>query len=323
MPKDRQNYLTATYAFSRFLAQRFREDRILLHSGYLSFVTLLSLVPLVTVVFSALSLFPVFQTWREEIEKFVLRNFIPASGEIIEEHLGGFVENASQMTPIGVTVLIIVALLLVSSVDRALNQIWRTSKPRRVIVSFSIYWVVLTLGPLLIGASLVVTSYLISLTEFTESTFIELRAQVLGSLPFLASVLAFLLLYLLVPNKVVHVWNALTGAVIAAVLFELSKSAFAFYLTHFPSYQAIYGALAAIPILFVWVYVSWVVTLVGAEIAASLDAFFSKDQDTVQEQEHQSGITTTIEDADSNCDNNIPGQGQPKNKDESAASLYH
>ena len=273
MFKDWPSALKITSAYLHYLVRRFQEDRILIHAGYLSYVTLLSLVPLITVVFSAFSLFPVFQEWRGTVEAFVFKNFVPTLGAAIQGHFVRFVENASKMTPVGLVVLIVVALLLVASIDHTLNHIWRVRKNRRLVVSFSIYWVVLTLGPVLIGTSLVTTSYLLSLTGFEENTLVAVRNRFWESLPYLASFLTFMLLYMVVPNTRVHFWSALSGALIAALLFEFSKSAFVLYFTHFPVYQAIYGALASIPLLFVWVYVSWVVVLIGAEIAASLDGF--------------------------------------------------
>ena len=269
--------------YLNYLFERFKEDRIIVYSGYLSFVTLLSIVPLLAVIFSVFSLFPVFQDWRGEVESFVFKNFVPTLGEAIQGYLVRFVENATKMTSVGLVVLILVALLLISSIDHTLNHIWRVRKNRRQVVSFSIYWVVLTLGPVLIGTSLLTTSYLLSLTGFEENTLLVVRKLFLTVLPYLSSFLSFLLLYLLVPHTRVHFWSALSGAMIAAVLFELSKSAFALYFTHFPVYKDIYGALAIIPLLFVWVFISWVVILVGAQVAASLDGFL-EEQRTVLNQ---------------------------------------
>ncbi|HIA58009.1 MAG TPA: virulence factor BrkB family protein [Candidatus Lambdaproteobacteria bacterium] len=266
-----------------YLFERFKEDRIIVYSGYLSFVTLLSIVPLLAVIFSVFSLFPVFQDWRGEVESFVFKNFVPTLGEAIQGYLVRFVENATKMTSVGLVVLILVALLLISSIDHTLNHIWRVRKNRRQVVSFSIYWVVLTLGPVLIGTSLLTTSYLLSLTGFEENTLLVVRKLFLTVLPYLSSFLSFLLLYLLVPHTRVHFWSALSGAMIAAVLFELSKSAFALYFTHFPVYKDIYGALAIIPLLFVWVFISWVVILVGAQVAASLDGFLDEERTLANE----------------------------------------
>ena len=278
MIKDWSSTFEITKNYFRYLFKRFKEDRIIVYSGYLSFVTLLSIVPLLTVIFSVFSLFPVFQDWRGEVESFVFKNFVPTLGEAIQGYLVRFVENATKMTSLGLVVLFLVALLLISSIDHTLNHIWRVRKNRRKLVSFSIYWVVLTLGPVLIGTSLLTTSYLLSLTGFEENTQLAVRKLFLAFLPYLASFSSFLLIYLLVPHTRVHFWSALSGAMIASILFELSKSAFALYFTHFPVYKEIYGALAIIPLLFVWVFISWVVILVGAQVAASLDGFLDEQK---------------------------------------------
>jgi len=284
MIKDWHSALKITNEYLKYLFVRFKEDRIIFYSGYLSYVTLLSMVPLLAVTFSAFSLFPVFQEWRGELEAFVFKNFVPTMGEAIQGHFVRFIENATKMTPVGLVILILLALLLIYSIDHTLNHIWRVRKNRRLIVSFSIYWVVLTLGPVLIGTSLLTTSYLLSLTGFEENTLLAVRKLFLELLPYLASFSSFLLLYLVVPNTSVHFWSALSGAMIAAILFELSKSAFALYFTHFPVYQAIYGALAIIPLLFIWVYVSWIVVLVGAQVAASLDGFLMAQRTLVNQE---------------------------------------
>jgi membrane protein len=284
MIKDWHSALKITNVYLKYLFVRFKEDRIIFYSGYLSYVTLLSMVPLLAVTFSAFSLFPVFQEWRGELEAFVFKNFVPTMGEAIQGHFLRFIENATKMTPVGLVILILLALLLIYSIDHTLNHIWRVRKNRRLIVSFSIYWVVLTLGPVLIGTSLLTTSYLLSLTGFEENTLLAVRKLFLELLPYLASFSSFLLLYLVVPNTSVHFWSALSGAMIAAILFELSKSAFALYFTHFPVYQAIYGALAIIPLLFIWVYVSWIVVLVGAQVAASLDGFLMAQRTLVNQE---------------------------------------
>ena len=284
MIKDWHSALKITNEYLKYLFVRFKEDRIIFYSGYLSYVTLLSMVPLLAVTFSAFSLFPVFQEWRGELEAFVFKNFVPTLGEAIQGHFVRFIENATKMTPVGLVILILLALLLIYSIDHTLNHIWRVRKNRRLIVSFSIYWVVLTLGPVLIGTSLLTTSYLLSLTGFEENTLLAVRKLFLELLPYLASFSSFLLLYLVVPNTSVHFWSALSGAMIAAILFELSKSAFALYFTHFPVYQAIYGALAIIPLLFIWVYVSWIVILVGAQVAASLDGFLMAQRTLVNQE---------------------------------------
>ena len=261
-----------------YLLGRFHEDRILYYSGYLSYVTLLSMVPLLAVVFSFFSIFPVFEKLKEEVEEFVFRNFVPALGDTVQEQILSFVENATRMTPLGLLVLLIVAVLMLSSIDHTLNQIWHVRKNRGLIVSYSIYLVVLITSPFLLGTSLAATSYLVSLSGIEEGSALFLIKLLLSSLPFLGSFLFFLLLYIIVPHTKVHFWSAVSGALIATLLFEISKSAFALYFIHFPVYQVIYGALAVIPLLFIWVFISWVVVLVGAQIAASLDGFLEEQE---------------------------------------------
>ena len=278
MIKDWSSTFDIIKKYLNYLLERFKEDRVIVFSGYLSFVTLLSIVPLLAVIFSVFSLFPVFQDWRGEVESFVFKNFVPTLGEAIQGYFVRFVENATKMTSLGLVVLFLVALLLISSIDHTLNHIWRVRKNRRKLVSFSIYWVVLTLGPVLIGTSLLTTSYLLSITGFEENTQLAVRKLFLAFLPYLGSFSSFLLIYLLVPHTRVHFWSALSGAMIASVLFEISKSAFALYFIHFPVYKDIYGALAIIPLLFVWVFISWVVILVGAQVAASLDGFLDEQK---------------------------------------------
>ena len=269
-----------------YLLGRFHEDRILYYSGYLSYVTLLSMVPLLAVVFSFFSIFPVFEKLKEEVEEFVFRNFVPALGDAVQEQILSFVENATRMTPLGLLVLLIVAVLLLSSIDHTLNQIWHVRKNRGLIVSYSIYLVVLITSPFLLGTSLAATSYLVSLSGIEEGSALFLIKLLLSSLPFLGSFLFFLLLYIIVPHTKVHFWSAVSGALIATLLFEISKSAFALYFINFPVYQVIYGALAVIPLLLIWVFISWVVVLVGAQIAASLDGFLEEQEKIINKAHH-------------------------------------
>ncbi|WP_407331886.1 virulence factor BrkB family protein [Enterovibrio sp. 27052020O] len=258
------------FAFIRHLILRIVHDRMTVNAGYMAYVTLLSLVPLITVVLSALSLIPGFAEAGDQIRSFVLHNFVPASGDALEQYLNQFVANAGKMTAVGVAFLFVVALMLISAIDKSLNYIWRVQHKRAPVVSFSIYWMVLTLGPVLVGSSIGVSSYLGSLNLLQLEGAEVWAPALLRGLPFLLTALAFMGLYTLVPNCRIRASHALVGAISASVLFEFSKKAFAFYATNFPSYELIYGALAVVPLLFVWVYLSWCIVLLGAEITASL-----------------------------------------------------
>jgi membrane protein len=167
----------------------------------------------------------------------------------------------------------VVALMLISAIDKNLNYIWRSTQSRPLAQAFAMYWMILTLGPVLIGASIAISSYIFSLRLFGAESLFGIGYLLLRGLPFLFSVLTFLLVYTVVPNCKVRLIHAFIGALLAATLFELAKRGFAIYITNFPSYQAIYGALATIPILFVWVYLSWLVVLFGAEATACLGEY--------------------------------------------------
>jgi membrane protein len=247
-----------------------RSERIAVSAGHLAYVSLLSLVPVIVVFFMIMSAFPAFEDVREQIENFIFTNFVPTAGDVVQDYMGDFVSNASSMSAVSIVSLLVVALLLISNIDKTFNHIWRTQVQRPLIYTFAIYWMVITLGPLLIGVSIVVSSYLVGLAEFTEEYTPGLGTFFLKMVPSLAAVGAFLILYMIVPNRPVRAKYALCGAILATILFEFTKKGFAFYVTSFPSYQVIYGALAVVPILFVWVYLSWIVVLLGAVFTYSI-----------------------------------------------------
>ncbi|WP_448213494.1 virulence factor BrkB family protein [Colwellia sp. MEBiC06753] len=265
--------------FLEHLLARLKDDNIHVVAGYLSYVTLMSLVPMILVMLSVMTAFPIFSDIRTIIESFVYENFLPAAGDTVQTYLTGFVANASKMSAIAIIFLFMFAMLLISAIDNSLNKIWRVNTKRRLVTSFSMYWMVLTLGPVLIGGSIAVTSYIVSLVSLDDYDTWGLSSILLRALPWFISMLAFLLLYLLVPNKTVKGKHALAGAALAAVLFEIAKKGFALYITQIPSYQAIYGALAGIPILFLWVYLSWLVVLFGALFTATIESFIASRAD--------------------------------------------
>lgn len=256
-----------------YFTRRVRREQIQVVAGYLSYVCLMSLVPLIVVMLSVMTAFPLFAELQQSIEQFVYQNFVPAAGDVVQQYLTGFVANASKMSAVAISFLFLAALLLISSIDNTFNKIWRVTDKRRTITSFAMYWMVLTLGPILVGASIALSSYLVSIVAVDEYDVLGLSDMFLRMLPLLSSIIAFIILYIAVPNKAVPFRFALSGAIVAGVLFELAKKAFALYITAFPSYQVIYGALATIPIIFLWVYVSWIIVLTGALITVSLQEY--------------------------------------------------
>lgn len=270
MHPDWQVKLDNALRFIKLYIQRCLQDQITMIAGYLAYISLLSLVPFIAVMFTMLRAFPMFSQFRQNIEDFIYANVIPSRGDEIQQYVSQFIGNTGGMTAIGIAALVVVALLLINNIDKTLNKIWRVNKRPRLIISFSIYWMILTLGPILFGSSIALSSYLVGLTRFADDYTPGFSTAILSILPSLMSLLAFFILYLVVPNIKVRVRHAIAGALLATVLFELSKRGFAFYVTNFPSYDTIYGALALVPILFVWVYLSWVVVLLGAELTALL-----------------------------------------------------
>ncbi len=274
MVKGGLNRLLGLVSFIQLIFRRFAEDQGMPNAASLTFNTLLSLVPLMTVTMAILSAFPISEQIVSQIEELLYNNFVPAAGDTVREYLGNFSEKASRLSGAGFLFLIIVALMMMSNIEKALNTIWRTESRRRATTRFLVYWAILSMGPILIGASVAVTSYLVSLPLFTENEeTLSLFRQLLVVAPVLASAIAFSLLYLLVPHRSVPIRHAMIGGIAAGIMFELAKRGFVLYLTKFPTYEAIYGAMAALPIFLVWVYLSWAVTLLGAEITHCLGLY--------------------------------------------------
>ena len=258
-------------AWLKLLWHRIDEDNMTTLAGNLAYVSLLALVPLIAVVFALFSAFPMFSEVRGQIRHFIFANFIPATGDVIQRYIEQFVANSSRMTAVGACGLIVTSLLLMYSIDSALNTIWRSPRARPKIYSFAVYWMILTLGPLLAGASLAISSYLLSLRWASDLN--SVIDDVLRIFPLILSWAAFWLLYSIVPTAQVRNRDALIGSLVAALLFEAGKKAFALYITAFPSYQLIYGVIAVVPLLFVWVYWTWCIVLLGAEITVTLEEY--------------------------------------------------
>ncbi len=255
----------------RFLRLRFKEDRCVQFATSLTYTTLLALVPVITIALIVLSAFPVFASLMTQFKLFILSNFVPASaGKIITGYMQQFSEQAAHLTAIGVAFLGVTAIMLMLTIDHAFNEIWRVRRQRSLLHRFLIYWAALTLGPLMIGASLSLTSYLVSLSLGLVQGVPLVSVITLKMMPMALTIVAFALLYLIVPNRSISPLHALVGGVVAGLAFELMKKLFTLYITHFSTYTLVYGAFASIPIFLIWIYLSWLVVLSGAVIAAAL-----------------------------------------------------
>lgn len=256
--------------FWRFLCQRFSVDRAPQSAASLTFTTLFAVVPLLTVTFVMLSAIPALQGVGEQIQRFILENFLPDSGDVVHEHLTAFTTQARQLTWIGVLFLLATAYTMLVSVEKAFNHIWRVRQPRRGVARFLLYWAVLSLGPLLLGAGFVASTYVTSLSLLSGPGTLMGAKPLLHVTPILSCVAAFTLFYAVVPNTRVPLRYALVGGLFAAALFEVAKALFGFYVRLFPGYQLIYGAFATVPLFLLWIYLSWLIVLFGAELVCNL-----------------------------------------------------
>jgi membrane protein len=257
---------------ARHVWSHFREDRCLSEAASLGYTSLMATVPLLAVIFGVVSAFPVFSQVSDRLQSFIFTNFIPAAGEQIESYLNTFLESASSLTLPGTVFLIITALLLMFRIEVAFNRIWRVSTARTLTNRIVMYWSVLTLGPILTGAAIALSVQKVLMTLGFEESFGP-GWNHLGI--FLLSWLVFTMFFVLVPNRRVQFRDAVVGAFLSTVLFDLAKLGFVAYVSN-ANYTVIYGALATVPIFLLWLYIVWAVILFGASLAASLTTFSEK-----------------------------------------------
>jgi len=258
-------------ALIRFIGARFAQDHCAQTAASLTFTTLLALVPMITIALTVFSAFPVFEDFSTQIKIYLMNNLMPESAAIIiTQYMQQFSDSAARLTAVGIVFLTVTAMLMMLTIEKEFNVIWRVTRPRPLVKRLVAYWAVLTLAPLLIGASLSLTSWLVGLSMGHAKLVSPFGVVILKTLPVLFATLAFALLFRLVPNRYVPQSHALIGALVAAVLFETMNRIFGYYISHFPTYELVYGAFASVPIFLMWIYLSWLTILFGAVIAASL-----------------------------------------------------
>jgi membrane protein len=264
-------------AFAMYSLRRFIADGCFSASGALSYTTLVSLVPLAVIAFGTLSAFPIFAQVHDELVALVFRTLVPSIGEQAAWWFRAFADSAAQTTAFGVAGIAATGILLLVTVEDQLNLIWRVTSPRPWVQRILAYWTLITLGPLLIGISL------------SLSTYFEIAARQVGfgqeavawfasswlhgvarAVPAFLEFVALSLLYCLIPNCAVRWRDGALGAVIATVAIEILKVGFSIYIGASSFYQTVYGALAIIPIFLLWMYISWMAVLLGAVVAAAL-----------------------------------------------------
>jgi membrane protein len=267
--------LDALKRLAEFAAKRSGEDRIPQVAGSLTFTTMLSLVPLATVAFALFTAFPIFAQFQMSLQTFLADHLMPdqVSSQIFK-YLNQFASKAKGLTTVGMIILFVTSVMTMMTIESAFNVIWRVRKARPFAQRVLVYWSILTLGPILIGVSLSISSYLFtqSMTYTAAQRITPLIEWALAGAALPLTVLAFTLMYVFVPNCRVEWRDAIVGGVTAAIAFELAKRGFGFYIRRIPTYTAVYGAFAVVPLFLLWMYLSWFITLAGAMIASALPA---------------------------------------------------
>ncbi len=259
--------------FIRYLFKQFLNNQGILNAAALTYTTLFAVVPLMTVSYAMLAAVPSFQGVGQELQGWVFDNFVPATGAVVQDYLNDFSSQARKLTAVGIGLLAVTSIMMMKNIEAAFNRIWRVSEPRKGLSSFLLYWAILSLGPILIGVGLVLTSYIASLPFITTATEAVGKGRLLSLLPMFFSAAAFTLIYVAVPNCRVSFKSALLGGVVVALLFESAKRGFTAFVTQFPSYELIYGAFAAVPLFLLWIFISWVIILMGAELTRSITVY--------------------------------------------------
>ncbi len=252
------------FAFTRLM-----RDNLTQVASSLTFTTVLAIVPLLAVILSLFTAFPLFIDFKASLDTFLTNNLMPPSmSENIMSYLNTFAQQANRLTTIGVGFLIVTSIMLMMTIDEALNKIWHIRRQRPISQRILVYWAILSLGPIMLGASLWATAFL-AREKFGLTDDLSLLSSILVSLiPILLSVIGFTLLYLVAPNGKVALKDALIGGLTTAILLEIMKAGFTYYITRFPSYTLIYGTFATIPLFLLWIYLSWLVVLFGASVTA-------------------------------------------------------
>ena len=267
--------------FLVFLTGRARNDSILRVSSSLSYTSLIALVPLLSIALAIFSAFPVFADVREQIQEVILKNFIPAIEDDIKQYLNTFINATTQLTTVGVAGLAVTAILLLSTIENSFNFIFKVTKPRHITTKITLYWTVITLGPLLLGAAWSLRGYLYTLQTYVGNVSFPAITNIL---PALLNFLILVMIYILIPNRKVNIIHASVGAITSVMLFWVMRKFFGLMILNNATYKTLYGALAALPIFLVWMYLVWAVVIFGAVVTAAIDEYKKTKSSTTTKQ---------------------------------------
>ncbi|NLY26657.1 MAG: YihY family inner membrane protein [Alcaligenaceae bacterium] len=265
------------FIIARYALHRAAEKNLTQVASSLTFTTVLSMVPLLAVVLSLFTAFPLFHEFRRALEEFLTGNLMPPSvSDSVMVYLNDFAAKASSLTAVGSLFLIVTSVMLIKTIDEAFNSIWHVERQRPMTQRILVYWAIISLGPILTGASLWATSLLARESLGYIGELPEALRLLLSFVPLLATGLGFTGLFVVVPNRRVLWRDALIGGLGTAIVLEIMREGFTLYLAKFPSYTLIYGAFATLPIFLLWIYLSWLAILLGATVAATLPALRQK-----------------------------------------------
>ena len=270
-------------AYFAFVARRLVEDRCLTVAGSLTFTTLLALIPLFTVTVTLTSKLAYTRDLIFQLKSFVLKNFVPdMASKMVGTYMDQFASNATRLTAIGLVIVLITAIALLFTIENTFNSIWRARRKRTWGRRLRWAVILLVLGPPLIAVSLSLSLALIRLTRTFEATLPWLDDSLLRTIPWITTSILLYMAYRWIPNRFVPARHAILGAVIAAILFEAMKWIFVLYLSKVPTYSIVYGAFASVPIFLIWIFLCWLVVLIGAEVSATLSYVRHSDAQTAQ-----------------------------------------
>src|SRR3990167_8166628 len=258
------------------LRERFRDDRLGLTASSLTFTTTIALVPFITVALAVFTAFPMFAKFQDVLQKWLIESLVPNNiARQVLDSLNQFAGKASRLGVAGLAILLGTALALIFTIDRTLNSILRVRKRRALGQRVLIYWAAITLGPLLLGGSLSLTSYAVSASKGLVGGLPGGVSLLLDSLQFVLVATGMAAMFHYVPNTQVRWGHAWMGGLFVSAGMELARKGLALYLSKVPTYSVVYGAFATVPILLVWIYVAWVIVLLGAALAAYLPSLLA------------------------------------------------
>ncbi|MBR1605527.1 MAG: YihY family inner membrane protein [Alphaproteobacteria bacterium] len=262
----------STVQFIKFATKRAQNDMILRVASSLSYTSLIAIVPLCVIMVSIFSFFPVFENIKEPVKDFLASVLVPTAESEFSHYFAEIPDIAGKVTAVGVAGLAITSILMLATIENSLNFIFKVTRPRRLTTKITLYWTVITLGPILFATAFSMRGYLYTLQKFMPENLVDNKFLLIMT-PSMITLILLMLIYIFVPNKKVSVSSAFVGGTIAVIIFSFLRKSFTYIILKSATYRILYGALAIIPIFLVWIYLAWAVVILGAVITAALDEF--------------------------------------------------